>query len=332
MYNCAIMGKNKLDQVCIRQIALEAGVSTATVSRVFNRYEHVSEAVRTRVMTVARRAGYAPRIASTRILFGILVGRCGGYVIESYTGQMLHSISQALFTMGYNVQIFSHDMFPYILRNTFRGVFVFSARDAAFFRRAQIPCMVINDPAPGVCNVATDHSESLKIAVEYLLERGHRKIAYLHSASGSWGARERLKGYHETMRNAGILEEAHLCEGFLHAETDIPEKIRLLITRKPTAMIVEGEARGLLADCTLKHLGIRIPEDLSLIAFENPLTSSYLTPAHTTICQDFEKLGRSAAEIMAGYVLNPPKKRRIPDIRIFHNHLIERDSCAEAPH
>lgn len=323
------MGKKKINQTCIREIALEANVSTATVSRVFNRYEHVSPATRKKVMEIAKKGGYAPNVASTKMLFGILAGGADNYVIESYKSQMLESISSSLFAMGYNVQIFSHNLFPYILRNTFRGVFVFSAEDAEFFRKAQIPCVVVNEPAPGVCNVATDHEESLRIAMEYLWEQGHRKIAYLHNGTGNWGAMERLKGFHHFLLEAGIEEKDHLAYGYRNPAKDIPAGIEILLKEHPTALIVEGEAKGIIADSTLKKLHIRIPEDLSLITFENPLVSSYLVPAHTTVCQDFDKLGKYAAETMVQYVLETPKRRKIPPIKFFHNHLIIRQSCRE---
>ena len=321
------MGKNKIDRACIQKIAEEAGVSTATVSRVFNRHPYVSKETSAKVIAVARKAGYAPTIATTRQLFGILAGAFGGFSIDAYIGQMLPAMSRKFFELGCNVQLISRENFPYILRNSFSGVIVFASSDAEIFRKLQIPCLVVNSLADGVCNIATDHFESLRIAVNYLLKLNHRRIAFLHAPAQTWGSSERLRGYHSAMDDAGVPNEERMTEIF-SGTSDIPNGIRKLAAQKPTAIIVEGETCGLVADHALKRLGIRIPEDISLITFENKTTSAFATPEHTTICQDFDELGSCAAETLVKYALLPPKKRVISPPRFFHNHLIERASCA----
>ena len=163
--------------------------------------------------------------------------------------------------------------------------------------------------------------------MEHLLKLNHRRIAYLHFLPGRWGSAERLRGYHSALDDAGIPREDRMTEIFTGI-SDIPVRIRKLLARKPTAMIVEGESHGLVADHALKQLGIVIPDDLSLITFENKAISAFATPPHTTISQDFEELGAYAAKALVEYVLLPPKKRIIAEPRFFHNHLIERASCA----
>ena len=324
------MGKNKIDRACIRKIAEEAGVSTATVSRVFNRHPYVSEEICAKVLAIARKAGYAPTVRTTKQLFGILAGGFNGFSIDSYIGQMLPALSRKFFELGCNVQLISRENFPYLLKNSFSGVVVFDSSDTVIFRKLQIPCLVINCPTEGVCNIATDHFESLRIAVEYLLKLKHRRIAFLHAMPQEWGSAERLRGYHSALDAAGVTHEDRLTEIFT-GQADFPNCIRKLLAQKPTALIVEGESCGLAADHTLKQLGVRIPEDLSLITFENRMSSAFATPEHTTICQDFDELGRCAAETLVGYALLPAKKRVIPESRFFHNHLIERASCAPLP-
>lgn len=321
------MGKNKVERTCIQKIAEEAGVSTATVSRVFNRHPYVSKGICDKVIAAARKYGYAPTITTTRKHFGVLVGTFSSLNANAYVGQMLPAISRQFFELGCNVQLISHENFPYLLHNSYSGVIVFSASDTEIFRKLQIPCLVINSPADGVCNIATDHFESLRIAVEYLLKLNHRRIAFLHSLPEKWGSSERLRGYHSALDDAGVSQENRLTEIFT-GTSDIPVCIRKLMKRKPTALIVEGEPYGLTADHALKQLGIRIPDDLSLITFENEVISAFATPPHTTICQDFEELGTHAAKMLVEYVLQSPEKRILPKLRFFHNHLIERASCA----
>lgn len=321
------MGKKKIDRACILKIAEEAGVSTATVSRVFNRHPYVSEQTCGKVIAAARKYGYAPTVTTTRQLFAVLAGAFDGFGIDAYIGQMIPAISRKFFELGCNVQLISRGNFPYLLRNSFSGVIVFNSADTGIFRKLQIPCLVINSLTEGVCNIATDHFESLTIAVEHLLKLNHRRIAFLHSFPEKWGSAERLRGYHSALDSAGVPPEERITEMFPKL-SDIPDAIRKLLVRKPTALIVEGESCGLVADHALKELGVRIPHDLSLITFENKTISAFATPAHTTVSQDFEELGSCAAETLAEYAMQPPKKRVIAEPKFFHNHLIERASCA----
>ena len=91
---------------------------------------------------------------------------------------------------------------------------------------------------------------------------------------------------------------------------------------------MEGEGNGLIADHTLKRLGVRIPEELSLITFENPGNSEYMFPEHTAVCQDFAELGRCAAETLIQFTLPPASRGVIPELQVLHNRLIERATCA----
>ena len=323
------MGKKSANQPGIQKIAAESGVSTATVSRVLNRHPYVSDTVRMKVLAAARKNGYAPTIFSTHSLFGIL-GMSGNdcYSFSSYFNQVLRSTSQVLFQAGCNVQIFSRNLFPYILPNTFRGVMVFSGSAASFFQRIKIPCVTVNDPVDGAFNVVTDHGESCRIAVEYLLELGHRRIGFLHSADRLWGTLERLRGWHESLASAGIPVSEHVHADFRNPERDIPSAAAALLRKNITALIVEGEDNGLIADHELKRQGIRIPEELSLVSFEQSGCSKFMSPAHTTVCQDFDALGRCAAETLIDIVQHPALREKIPSMQILHNHLIKRESCA----
>ena len=91
------MGKNKIDRTCIQKIAEEAGVSTATVSRVFNRHPYVSSETRDKVLTAAQKNGYAPTITTTNKRFGVLVGTFSRLGTDAYIGQMLPAISRQFF-------------------------------------------------------------------------------------------------------------------------------------------------------------------------------------------------------------------------------------------
>ena len=96
---------------------------------------------------------------------------------------------------------------------------------------------------------------------------------------------------------------------------------------KPTAIIAEGEGRGVLVDYALKSLNVKVPEDISLITFESEDTSKYMYPEHTTVCQDFEELGKGAAQLLIELTTQPKKATSLPMRNVYHNHLIIRETC-----
>jgi DNA-binding LacI/PurR family transcriptional regulator len=203
-------------------------------------------------------------------------------------------------------------------------VLVFNAADAGFFRKLRIPCVVINDLAPGYWNVATDHMQSIRVAVEYLLKLGHCRIGYLGAGYDAWGCNERRRGYQETVRSAGVPE---IMEFYSSRGQSIDDAIGKLLTRQITGLIVEGEENGLIADHALKSRGVKIPDDLSLITFESCNTSCFIYPAHTTVMQDFDGMGKAAAQVLLKLTIQADRKTVLPETQMFSNRLIERDSC-----
>lgn len=323
------MGKVKSTNPNIQEIAAEANVSTATVSRVFNKHPYVSEDTRCKVMAAAQKFGYAPSVVSSKYLFGILTGDVNGYLFSPYTNNIAHCISQTISEAGYNVQLFSRKQFPYILKKTFGGVVVFQKQDAQFFKDKGIPVVLVNNPTEGFYNVYTDHQESLRIAVEYLHSLKHKKIAFIASTPQTWGTAERIKGYKDSLAELNLdFDENLLCYVKNPAQEMIPTIKNLIDNVKPTAIIAEGEGRGVLIDYALKSLNIRVPNDISLITFENTETSKFMYPQHTTVCQDFEELGKGAANLLIELATNHRKNLKLPMMNVYHNHLIERESCA----
>ena len=323
------MGKVKSINPNIQEIAQEANVSTATVSRVFNKHPYVSEDTRCKVMAAAQKFGYAPSVVSSKYLFGILTGDVNGYLFNPYSNNIVHSISRYISEAGYNVQLFSRKQFPYILKKTFGGVIVFNSDEAKFFKDKGIPVVLINNPTEGFYNVYTDHQESLRIAVEHLYSLGHKNIAYIASTSNAWGSLERVIGYKNALSNLAIPFNPNNLRYLASSVAEAVELLKnLMETSKPTAIIVEGEGRGVLIDYALKSLNIIVPKDISLITFENNETSKFMYPQHTTVCQDFEELGKGAAQLLIELTTQPKKAASLSKMNVYHNHLIARESCA----
>lgn len=281
----------------IQDIARAAGVSTATVSRVFSRHPYVSEKTRENVLKTAREMNYAPHIYSSRSLFGIMTSIPGAFSFDPYWNQLLYYTTKRLFELGCNAQIFGPAFLPYLHENSFRGVILTDGTYAEQIRASGIPVLLVNSFADGIPSVVTDHREGLKLAVDHLCRAGHSRIAFLRCAWNNWGSNQREAGYREALQKHGIAADETII-GLYSRQEEIPEVLSLLLKQKPTALIVEGENNGTIVNYALYLLNRQIPADLSLITFEDDRNSCYMTPPQTTISQDFSALGTAAAEII----------------------------------
>ncbi len=321
-----VMNKNKtIKSGSIAEIAAASGVSTATVSRVFSRHPYVSEAVRQRVLQAAKAMNYAPAISSSRYIFGLLSNSGDGYCFGAYDQEILFYTSKYLFEAGFNVQIFNVKQLPYLHRNTFRGVVLLGAVYAEPFRKLRIPAVLVNDFAEGMHSVVTDHRESLALAVDYLWRHGHRRIAYLRSDNATWGSVQRELGYRETLQQHGAVFDPALLGPYEPTLESVTREIARLLKGRPTALVVEGENIAMMVHAALTRQGIRVPQDLSLITFENSAVSPYMTPPWTTVRQDFAALGELAAATVIA-LSKPRGREEIPQLATLHNTLIERES------
>ncbi len=317
----------------IQDIARAAGVSTATVSRVFSRHPYVSEKTRENVLKTAREMNYAPHIYSSRSLFGIMTSIPGAFSFDPYWNQLLHYTTKRLFELGCNAQIFGPAFLPYLHENSFRGVILTDGTYAEQIRASGIPVLLVNSFADGIPSVVTDHREGLKLAVDHLCHAGHSRIAFLRCAWNNWGSNQREAGYREALQKHGIAADETMI-GLYSRQEEIPEALSLLLKQKPTALIVEGENNGTIVNYALYLLNKQIPADLSLITFEDDRNSCYMTPPQTTVSQDFSALGTAAAEIIltlssSSFSSSSPHagKNAVPMVTTLPcNRLIERRS------
>lgn len=314
----------------IRDIAAAAGVSTATVSRVFNRHPYVSSEVRERVLRITKEMNYAPKVASTGSVFGLLLSGYNAVYIGPYEAQLIHAITRKLFEKNYNIQIISEHYLPYLHRNSFKGIIALTPFAANCIKELNsIPSITINQPVEGVHSVVTDHKDSIEKAVDYLVAKGHRKIAYIMKDTANWGSAERALAYKESLQRKGLPFDENIVRKFkASAKNDIIALTGHVLRASPTALILEGEGFGVVLNYAMYVLNKKVPEDISVVAFEDNLTSQYMTPPLTTVSQDLDALGSIAAEKIIEISQNP-KKQKEPLNIILPNKIIERMSVKD---
>jgi LacI family transcriptional regulator len=331
----------------IRSVAREAGVSVSTVSNVLNgRHEEMAAATLARVRSTMERLDYRPN----RLARSLVTRRTAtiGLVISELTNSLYPPVilgaEAACRDAGHGLLLANaHDLDAErrtveVMRDKqVDGLVLFSvsfldlaSEHLEWAQRAGTPVVVINrhlPPASTLSLVRFDHRGGGLLATRHLLELGHRRIAHLAGPSNRFTGRERREGYAAALIEAGLAPDARLiAEGDYSFESG-RDLLRRVWRERPTAVFVGGDAMALGALRAAAELGVRVPGDLSLVAFGNPDFVRYATPAMTTIDLPVVEAGRTAAELVLARVANGGER----EVRTLETTLLVRATTAPPP-
>ena len=327
----------------IREVAVEAGVSLGTASRVINGRADVNAEMKRRVERAIEKLRYTPnavaqsmRLQSTHTV-GILIRDFSSPAFVSFA-----NVTQSLlFQAGYVPLIAGYDDKPQreleilhaFAHRRIDGLIVTTSSDTnadlvAARMRLGVPTILFDrDPDDVHDTIAVEHREGIKQAVRYLLQLGHRRVALLTGQRAVRPARERISGFKEAVSGAGELLDARIVRaGSFSPEFALAETIELLrAPARPTAIIAGGVSMlpGVLRG--IRSCGLRVPDDVSVIGSTNPEIAELVSPSITELRVDYTAIGRQASELMLGRLKGgidgPPRVLR------FDTSLIQRDSC-----
>lgn len=298
-------------------VAREAGVSHITVSRVINGHPSVRPETRTRVEAAIRKLGYrrnsVARALKSRRSSTIGVVIAGSELFE--LPRILLGVETAAKQAGYWVSLASWQGEPSTgdLRETLQRLTDQSVEAIAVVADRPVvvealsglvlgvPVAVVMSgsvPNPDLSFVEVDQELGARLAVRHLLDLGHRNIVHLTGALNTFDARTRVDGWRAELDAAGA--EGAMLEGDFRAESGFRLAHRLCDgdTALPTAVFAGNDqmAMGVLA--AFAERGVRVPDDVSLVGFDDFTGAGYLVPALTTVRQDFVHLGTSAIELL----------------------------------
>lgn len=326
----------------IKEVAAEAGVSTASVSRVLTGVNGVTREVRERVMVAAAKLNYHPN----RLARGLRVGqrKVIGVIIPDlrnpFFTAVAHGIEGTLYSAGYTLQLGNSDGQPereQAQLSILRGegvaglVFIAGNRPAANYdmlRNWKIPLVAV-DRSPGgleVDLVCSDNRAGMREAVLHLLSGGGQEVAIVAGTAGIDVAEERLGGYLDALRSAGMaLREELIVHGDFRQEGGYAAMARLLdMAKPPRAVVVANNLMTLGALQAIGERSIRVPENLAIIAFDDMPWATFLKPPLTAVAQSPEELGRVAAQLLLERLGDPSRMvRRV----VLPTRLIVRESC-----
>ncbi|MEQ7008136.1 LacI family DNA-binding transcriptional regulator [Actinopolymorpha sp. B17G11] len=333
----------------LRDVAQRAGVSVGTASGVFTSNSSVSDEARAAVLAAASEIGYHPRRRQTKefatgiTTFGLLA-RAEHYVGPSnpFYGPVLYGAQWAVGELGLSLVLetlrdepSSHHQMPLIVeRRQAQGLLLagyVSAEYITAILRTGTPCVVIDHHAAGVAvdSVCADDHRGGYLATMHLLELGHRDPppAIITGPSTATSIEARFAGYRDALTESGIpVEDAYVREGRLSAESGRDEMRALLdLTTPPTAVFCCNDNTAIGAIDLLREKGIAVPDEFSVIGYDDIDMAAQTVPRLTTIAVDKEHLGMQAVWNLAQRVRHPQMGVRDTRLRV---HLVERSSTA----
>ena len=339
-------------RITIKDVAQAAGVSTQTVSRVVNKFSYVSEETRQRVEEVVEQLGYRPSTLARSLIqqrsYTLGVVTFGlKYIGPSRT---LNGVADKADELGYmllmkeldNFDINSiDDVIDSLLARQVDGIIwvapeIGNNHSWLDERLEKIPVPVLflaMEPREGISSVATDNYQGAVMAVQHLLDCGRTKIGHISGPLSWWEADERKRGWRDTLIKAGLdASDQHCKEGNWSSASGEQAFIQLLeVFPNLDAVFVANDqmALGVLREAHRK--GIRIPEQLAVIGFDNLPESAYFYPSLTTISQDLQMLGEQSVQ----YVVEMIQARQgnqsvIAQSRFIQPTLIVRESTKRA--
>jgi len=340
------MGRKR---VTAEDVARLAGVSRTTVSFVLNNITdmRISEETRQKVLEAARRLNYHPDAIARRMVSGKT--RIIGFVLRQspeqafadlFLPQVLNGLSQAAARKGYQVLFEpiapenSTSMYTRLVAERHVDGIVLSGPrfddpDLIRLHQEGAPIVLIGRiPQLDIPYVDVDNIGGARMAVDYLIRLGHRRIALITNAPLSYTASaERLEGYRQALEQAGLSYEESLVRfGNFTPQSGYQAMESLLASKPlPDAVFVASDTVALGALQAIRHAGLRIPQDISLIGFDDIPLAGFLDPPLTTVHLPAYNLGWEAAEMLLQRLHNaedyPPESRLLP------THLVERESC-----
>lgn len=318
-------------QVSIEDIAQAAGVSHSTVSRALRDSSLISIEVRERIQHLAREMGYTPNAIARSLqtqrtnAIGLVVTS----IADPFWADVMKGVDEvaraagfSLFlSVSYNDPELEMDIIETFHRRRVDGILVAASRITSNYKQrldhVQVPTVLINSQAESQAEllhwVAVDDHRGAQLAVEYLLQLGHRSIGYLGAGNRPRSNRQRLEGYRSMLIASGVAcrDEWIVIPGIEEAsqEGDVAAgraSLPYLLDAGVSAVFCYNDmiAVGVLMAC--RERGIAVPEELSIIGFDDIALANYVTPPLTTICQPRTRLGQLAAQVLLELLDNRP--------------------------
>ncbi|MFP3126389.1 LacI family transcriptional regulator [Ectobacillus funiculus] len=327
--------------ITIYDVAEKAGVSISTVSKVLNETGSIAEKTRQKVRETMRDLNYQPSVAASvkkRIqTIGLLIPS----IANPFMAEVARSIEDHVKKFGFSLMVCSTDNnleneieYISILKQKYvDGIIIATGlKNHKVIRElmnAELPVVLLSRDIPSLAidTVLVDDFLGGYEATQYLMGLGHRKIAMVTESMNLSVVRARVQGYRQALEEAGLEYDENLVllnnstfDAGKHATQEL-----LDVSEPPTAIFASTEFLAIGAVKSARELGLHVPEDLSIVGFDDTILATVCDPPLTTIAQPIQEMGKRVVELLVDEIERPKEiKQRI----VLSPKLVVRESTS----
>lgn len=338
----------KFNQVTIKDIARELGISPSTVSRALKDHPDISTETKKLVHSLAEKLNYQPNVVALSLrqkktnTIGVIIPE----LVHFFFSTVISGIEDVAYQAGYSVILAqsneSYEREKMDIKALFNsrvdGMLISLSRETRNFDHIEsiiskgVPIVfydrMYNNPTTS--KVIVDDYVGAKEAVEHLIDQGYKRIAHLEGAPGLMISVDRRRGYVEALKEHHMeVREAliHECPSGSQEDGYRVTKKLLAMSQPPDAIFTNNDPMAVGAMLAIKEKGLRIPQDIGLVGFSNWSIGSLIEPSLTTVDQPGFEMGQEAARLLIRQIEAGDKDQEPqPETKILKTKLIVRDS------
>jgi len=315
--------------VTIYDVAKEAKVSISTVSRVINNSPLVKEETRQRVKKVMQKLNYRPNVMAR----GLMLKKSHTIALilpnshAPFFSEIIGGVEQVASNYGYNIIIGSDyrekkkqlSFVTFFAEGRIDGLIImlprFVGKDIQTLLNQPLPLVSLGSQVPGLDTscVLIDNFGGAYEAVQFLINKGHKRIAFISGIFHTKDNTERLQGYKAALKDHGInLRPHYIARGDFLEESGRKTMAELLkVNPRPTAVFAANDNMAIGAMDIIKKSGLKIPDDIAIVGFDDIPLAAYTQPPLTTVRQPMLEMGKVAAEKLFKNINNIPDNQKI---------------------
>ncbi len=313
--------------VSLKDIATACGVSIATVSKALNDHDDIGKDTKERIRQVAEEMGYHPNAAAQALKtnksnnIGVLftdVANSG--LTHDYFAHVLESFKKKAEEEGYDITFINSDRtrgnyMSYLSHSIYRGFdgvviacIDFKDPDVDELIKGNIPVVTIDHSFYNRISVVSDNIKGMRVLVTYVIDQGHRRIAYVHGEHDTAVTQARVGSFYKTLQENGIeVPDEYVMESpYRNIEGAFNATNKLLdLPDPPTCILYPDDFSAFGGYNAIRKRGLRIPEDISVAGYDGIEIARQISPLMTTVVQDTDRIGRQAASSLIDLIRNP---------------------------
>jgi LacI family transcriptional regulator len=337
------------NQVTIKDIARELGISPSTVSRALKDHPDISPQTKKAVNELAEKLNYQPNVVALSLrssktnTIGVIIPE----IVHFFFSTVISGIEDVAYSAGYNIIITQSNEslareksdLKALFNSRVDGMLMSISRETIDFDHIEnilgkgMPIVFFDRiyDTPGSSKVIVDDLTGAKEATHHLIQEGCKRIAHLEGPPNLTISKQRLEGYKEALKEAGLkIDESLivLCPQGSTEEGRLATEKLLELKNPPDAIFASNDPAAMGSMQAIRKKGLKIPKDIAIVGFSNWELSSLMEPPLSSVDQPGFEMGQEAARILIRHIEMKSKKKvePAPEVRIFKTRLIVRES------